>query len=43
MERLMLEEHTTPKERRDGFILVAFAGGRLGGVEGRVSSFLLLG
>lgn len=36
----MLEEHTTPNDRNDGVILVAFGGGNPGGVEGLRSSFV---
>ena len=37
----MLEEQTTPNDRKDGVILVAFGGGGPGGVEGLGSSFVL--
>jgi hypothetical protein len=36
MDRLILLEQTTPKDKRDGFFLVAvLGGGNPGGVEGR--------
>jgi hypothetical protein len=37
----MFEEQTTPNERKEGTILVAFGGGGPGGVEGLGSSFVL--
>jgi hypothetical protein len=43
MERLMLEEQMTPKERKEGVTRVTLGGGGPGGVEGRASSFRLVG
>ena len=38
----MLEEQTTPKDRKDGCTTVAFGGGSPGGVDGLESSLLFI-
>ena len=39
MERLILEEQMTPKERKEGVTRLTLAGRGPGGVDGRPSSF----
>jgi len=38
----MLEEQTTPKDRKDGCTTVAFGGGSPGGVDGLESSLVFI-